>query len=103
MLNGARFFLKTRCISLLSILFLTLLGCTTATPRTTYLAKVNQDLITFEDLKSEFKKRHGGHERFLTREVEIKKFLDRTIEHQLLLQEAYRLDLQDDPEILWRS
>lgn len=71
-------------------------GC--ATPR--YLAKVNDDLVDGKELKDEFKRRHGGHQRFVTADAYIaRRFLDATIDRRLLLQEAYRIDLDDAPEI----
>ncbi len=76
-----------------------LLGCSATLPRTAYLAKVNEDLITMDDVRQEFKKRHGGHEKFLAGEVEIRRFLENVVDQRLLIQEAYRLDLQNDPEI----
>jgi len=69
-------------------------------PRTSYLARVNQDVITMKDVKAEYKKRHGGHERYLfAGESELRRFLDAVIDQKLLTQEAYRIGLQDDPEI----
>lgn len=81
------------------IFILELLGCSATLPRTAYLAKVNEDLITMDDVRQEFKKRHGGHEKFLAGEVEIRRFLENVVDQRLLIQEAYRLDLQNDPEI----
>lgn len=72
------------------------LGC--AAPK--YLAKVNDDLVDGQDLKGEFVRRHGGHQRFLgSDEYIVRKFLEATIDRRLLLQEAYRLGLQDAPDI----
>jgi parvulin-like peptidyl-prolyl isomerase len=91
--------LKRRFTFLLIASFCGFLGCMGTVPRASYLASVNQDLITMEDLRQEFKKRHGGHEKFLAGEVEIRKFLSRVVDQKLLLQEAYRLSLQEDPAI----
>lgn len=63
------------------------------------VAVVNGEPITGADLKAEFKARHGGHEKFLLGEVEARKFLDLVIDSKLLVQEAYRLDLQDQKDI----
>jgi parvulin-like peptidyl-prolyl isomerase len=75
-------------------------GCSTLHSGNSYLAKVNQDLITSEDLKDEFQYRHGGHMKFLEGEVEQQKFLASMIDQRLLLQEAYRIGIQDDPGIV---
>jgi parvulin-like peptidyl-prolyl isomerase len=64
-----------------------------------YLAKVNEQPITGVDLKEEFTRRHGGHGSFLAGEIEARKFLELVIDQKLLLQEAYRLDLAEQPEI----
>ncbi len=71
-------------------------GC--AAPR--YLARVNDDVVDGQDLKAEFKRRHGGHQRFLTADEDIvRRFLDASIDRRLLLQEAYRLGLDEAPDI----
>ncbi|HEY6098173.1 MAG TPA: peptidyl-prolyl cis-trans isomerase, partial [Anaeromyxobacter sp.] len=58
------------------------------------------DVVDGQDLKGEFVRRHGGHQRFLSSdEYIVRKFLDATIDRRLLLQEAYRLGLQDAPDI----
>ncbi len=64
-----------------------------------YLAKVNEQPITGVDLKQEFTRRHGGHGSFLAGEIETRKFLELVIDQRLLVQEAYRLDLAEQPEI----
>jgi parvulin-like peptidyl-prolyl isomerase len=69
-----------------------------AAPRP-YLAKVNGEPITAADLRSEFVRRHGGHQKFLGGADEVRQFLNLVVDARLLVQEAYRLDLQHDPEI----
>jgi parvulin-like peptidyl-prolyl isomerase len=64
-----------------------------------YLAKVNGDVITREELRAEFKRRHGGHEKMLADVGETRKFLDHVVDRRLLLQEAYRLGLDERPEV----
>lgn len=92
--------MKQRLVFLSIIFIWGLLGCSSTLPRTSYLAKVNQELITLEDLRYEFKRRHGGHEKFLAGESEIKKFLNRVVDSRLFIQEAYRLSLHEDPVIV---
>jgi parvulin-like peptidyl-prolyl isomerase len=74
-----------------------------ATPAPKPVAVVNGEPISGADLKAEFKARHGGHEKFLLGEVEAKKFLDIVIDSKLLVQEAYRLDLQNQKDIVKSS
>ena len=71
------------------------LGAPTPKP----VAVVNGEAISGADLKAEFKARHGGHEKFLLGEVEAKKFLDVVIDSKLLVQEAYRLELETQKDI----
>jgi parvulin-like peptidyl-prolyl isomerase len=70
-------------------------GCAPAT----WLARVNGEKVTAADLESEFVQRHGGHKVFLAGEVEARKFLDVVVDSRLLIQEAYRLGLHEQPEI----
>jgi parvulin-like peptidyl-prolyl isomerase len=76
-------------------LLLASFGCASSN----YLGKVNDQPITGKDLKEEFVRRHGGHGSFLAGEIETRKFLDLVIDQKLLIQEAYRLDLAEQPEI----
>jgi parvulin-like peptidyl-prolyl isomerase len=64
-----------------------------------YLARVNGDPITGEDLKREFTRVHGGHGKFLLGDSETRQFLGVVIDQTLLTQEAERLDLQNQPDI----
>jgi len=70
-------------------------GCASSS----YLAKVNEEAITGEHLKQEFIRRHGGHGKFLLGESEARQFLNVVIDQRLLIQEAYRLDLENQPDI----
>lgn len=63
------------------------------------LAKVNDDAVTGADVLAEFVKLHGGHAKFLGGEVEARAFLDKVIDRKLLLQEAYRLGLDQQEDI----
>jgi parvulin-like peptidyl-prolyl isomerase len=64
-----------------------------------YLAEVNDRKITGPELKDEFVKRHGGHTKFLLGVSETRQFLDVVIDQDLLIQEAYRLELENTPDI----
>src|SRR5271169_753017 len=66
---------------------------------TSYLAKVNGQNVTGTDLVEEFARRHGGHQKFLAGEEEVRRFLDIVVDGTLLVQEAYRLELQEQPQI----
>lgn len=68
-------------------------GC--ATPR--YLAKVDRHEIDRAELRDAFAHVHEGFERALTKEDDIMRVLDTVIDRRLLIAEAYRLGLEDDP------
>ena len=70
-------------------------GCASSS----YLAKVNDEPITGQELTDAFTKAHGGHAKFLLGESEARQFLDLVIDQRLLIQEAERLDLQNQPDI----
>jgi parvulin-like peptidyl-prolyl isomerase len=80
-----------------SILAASLLGAGCAS--TSYLAKVNDQKITGQELKDEFTRRHGGHTKFLMGGSETRQFLDVVIDQDLMTQEAYRLELEKTPDI----
>ena len=71
-----------------------------ATPSTSpTLAVVGEEAITGDELRDQFVRRHGGHTKFLGGVSEVRAFLDQVIDHRLLLQEAYRLGLDELPAI----
>jgi parvulin-like peptidyl-prolyl isomerase len=70
-----------------------------AIPAEKPLARVGDDRIFARELKDEFVRRHGGHAAFLGGESEIRSFLDQVIDRRLLLQEAYRLGIAEQPDI----
>ena len=63
------------------------------------LARVGDDVVSPDELRAEFVRRHGGHAKFLGGEEEIRAFLKIVIDRRLLLQEAYRLGLDALPEV----
>ena len=63
------------------------------------LARVNGEVITDADVKAAFVGKHGGHTVFLGGDTEIRRFLDIVINERLLVQEAYNLGLDSDPEV----
>jgi parvulin-like peptidyl-prolyl isomerase len=86
----------TRIVSIfLALASLLGVGCTSSA----YLAKVNDEPITGEDLKREFIRMHGGHGKFLLGDSETRQFLGVVIDQTLLTQEAERLDIQNLPDI----
>jgi len=70
-----------------------------ASPAAPPLARVGDDVVTGDDVKQEFVRRHGGHAKFLGGVAEVHAFLAIVIDRRLLLQEAYRLELQELPPI----
>lgn len=75
-------------------------ACLSACGPATYLARVNDEPVTAEDVRREFVARHGGHEKFLGGEEEARRFLDVVIDGRLLVQEAYRLGLDQDADVV---
>jgi len=63
------------------------------------LATVNGEEITDADLKKAFVGKHGGHTTFLGGDTEARRFLDIVINERLLVQEAYNLGIDQDPEV----
>ncbi|HVO09260.1 MAG TPA: peptidyl-prolyl cis-trans isomerase [Vicinamibacteria bacterium] len=70
-----------------------------AVTASSWLARVNDQPITVFDLQEGFVRRHGGHKKFLAGEAETRKFLEILIDYELLMQEAYRLGLDQQPDI----
>lgn len=71
-----------------------------AAPAPDVLARVGDDVVTADELRTEFVERHGGHARFLGGDSEIRSFLDQVIDRRLLLQEAYRLGIDQQKDIV---
>jgi parvulin-like peptidyl-prolyl isomerase len=71
-----------------------------AKPAPDVLARVGDDVVDAAELRAEFVERHGGHARFLGGESEIRAFLDQVIDRRLLLQEAYRLGIDQQKDIV---
>lgn len=63
------------------------------------LAQVNGDPITVEALEDAFTSSHQGHSAFLAGPGVIRELLEKTIDKQLLVQEARRIGLDRDPEV----
>jgi len=63
------------------------------------VARVNGEPITGAEVIAQFTKLHGGHAKFLGGDVEARKFLERVIDRRLLIQEAYRLGLDQQEDI----
>ncbi len=63
------------------------------------LARVDGAPITLDDLRREFESRHEGHIGLLSDVGTIRDFLKAEIGRRLFVEEARRLELQDEPEI----
>jgi len=68
-------------------------------PEQTPLAHVNGEAVTTRDIEEGFETSHRGHSVLLAGKGAVREFLDRSIDRLLLLQEARRIGLEDDPEI----
>jgi len=64
------------------------------------LARVDGEPVTSDELESQFSQRHSGHTMFLLGDSEIRRFLDQVIDERLLVQEAHRLEIDRNPEIV---
>lgn len=63
------------------------------------LAVINGEVLTVEELRDGFVKRHGGHTKFLGGESELRKFIEIIVDQRLLVQEAYNLGLDELADI----
>jgi parvulin-like peptidyl-prolyl isomerase len=63
------------------------------------LAVVNGEKVTGAEIQADFTRRHGGHQKFLLGKSEVRSFLDIYIDDRLLVQEAYRLDIQNEESV----
>lgn len=72
-------------------------GC--ATTNTSYLAKVNDEPVTGAEVLRDFTRGHAALEKYLVSEKDTRKVLDKAIERRLMIQEAYRMGLQDAPPV----
>lgn len=62
------------------------------------LAVVDGQPVTADDMISTFSSRHSGHSKFLGGESEARRFLNILIEDRLLINEAYNIGLDQEPE-----
>jgi peptidyl-prolyl cis-trans isomerase C len=67
-----------------------------------YIAKVNGEVITLEDFKDRLMEFHKSPEavRDSSREFNYRRFLDKIIDERLMIQEAYRLELDKSPDFI---
>jgi peptidyl-prolyl cis-trans isomerase C len=75
-------------------------ACATA-PRgnPSYLAKVNDEVITGDDLRQEFSRHHAALEKVLGDRPEVEKYLDRLIDRRLFIQEGRAMGIEDMPDV----
>lgn len=82
--------------------FLLIVGCATAKPQPAQdnvLAHVNGEPVTVEQVEAAFNESHQGHSAFLAGQGAVRELLEKVIDKQLLLQEAKRVELDQDPQI----
>lgn len=86
---------------ILALLAMTLLVGATPKPakQIEELARVNGEIVGETMLRQQFVKRHGGHEKFLGGEADLRKFLELVVDQRLLIQEAYNLGLDQDAKV----
>ncbi len=67
------------------------------------IARVNGETITVADMRSAFSRRHSGHLALLNTQFDKRWYLDSMIDNVLLIQEGYRLGLQNDEGLRRRT
>ncbi len=72
-------------------------ACATASP--TYLARVNGETIAGKELRREFARSHYALEKILGDEADVRRYLERLVDRRLFVQEAYRIGLEESPEV----
>ncbi|HSB70534.1 MAG TPA: peptidylprolyl isomerase [Candidatus Methylomirabilis sp.] len=65
----------------------------------TVLAYVNGEPVTVQNLGESFESDHRGHSALLAGAGALREFLEPTIDRRLLIQEAHRIGLDQDPEV----
>jgi parvulin-like peptidyl-prolyl isomerase len=85
----------------LAFLFILASGCATTGKNLddVVLAYVDGEPVTVQHLEESFQSTHQGHTAFLAGAGAVREFLDPTIDRRLLVQEAHRIGLDQDPEI----
>jgi len=64
-----------------------------------YLAKVNDELVTGKELRAEFARHHAAMDRILGSEEDVRTYLGRLVDRRLFVQEAYRMGLEEAPDV----
>jgi peptidyl-prolyl cis-trans isomerase C len=84
-----------------ALLAVLIAGCATTGKNLgdTVLASVNGEPVTVQDLQESFETSHQGHTVLLAGPGATREFLDKTIDRRLLIQEAQRIGLDQDPDI----
>ena len=93
------------CRAVLYAVFLLIVGCAATQaerpqpPQDNVLAHVNGEPVTVEQVEAAFNESHQGHSAFLAGQGAVRELLEKVIDKQLLLQEAKRVELDQDPQI----
>jgi parvulin-like peptidyl-prolyl isomerase len=81
-------------------LFLAAAACATAPKgNPSYLAKVNDEVITGEDLRQEFSRHHASLDKILGDRPEVEKYVGRLIDRRLFIQEGHAMDIENMPDV----
>jgi parvulin-like peptidyl-prolyl isomerase len=75
------------------------LGCALHTRKDNILAVVNNEPITREDVRYSLMIEHRREDLSSARELDISQFVEKLIDNQLIIQEAYQLGIDEDPSI----
>jgi parvulin-like peptidyl-prolyl isomerase len=80
-------------------LLLLLLGAGCATTSPSWLAKVNDEVVTGRELRLEFERNHVALGNILGDEKEVTRYVEKLVDRRLFVQEGYRIGLQETPEV----
>jgi parvulin-like peptidyl-prolyl isomerase len=75
------------------------LGCALHTRKENAFAVVNNEAITREDIQYSLKIEHRRQDLSSARKLDISQFVEKLIDDRLIVQEAYRMGINDDPGI----
>jgi len=89
-----------RCFCLLSIFFTLFSGCATIKIDRHIVAVVDGEPITRKDLEYAIEIAHRREDLSKTKRLNIREFINRLIEDRLIIQEARRIGMEEDREIM---
>jgi parvulin-like peptidyl-prolyl isomerase len=80
-------------------LLFSMLGCALHTRKDNALAVVNNEIISHEDVNYSLSIEHRRQDLSSAKTLDISQYVEKLIEERLMVQEAYQLGIDNDPEI----